>query len=839
MADLAKLKKKAAEFEAAKKLDKAIAAYREILDLYDLGEEGEIDVALYNRVGDLLMRQGDTAEAVTLYERAVDLYAEGGFFNNAIALCNKVLRTSPGRASVYYKLGKISAAKGFKGDAKQNFLEYADRMQKAGKKDEAFRALKEFADLCPDQDDIRLMLADQLLKADRKDEALEQLSSLYERLLAAGESAEAESTMERMRAIDPAVQPKTGRKSREAKAHDDLIFIDLDAPTPRKSRLSVHLPSVEPPPAPEPAPAPSPAPAPVAASAPHVVPAVTPVIELETPVLEIETAALEGMVATHFEAPITSDMAGSMLGLETTSLVADAADEVAPMTVSEFAVLDLSTVAEVPPPARASMARDLALPGDLPLIDTALAGVAPDDVSRADEASVDLPLLDLSAEPAAEAPSPTVDIELPLLDVSSSAPSAGYGELEFVNLDAAPADTPAPEVDAATEFGDIDVELVEASPPPVRRTTSVAIPMLAVSVEDLRAQVEHEPENWNLRRQLAETMLDEGNRDEGLAMLEASMVGFERAGQIHNARSVADEIVRLNPASVRHHQKRVEFAFRDDDRAGLAQAYLDLADALFRDGFADKSRTVYLRVLEISPDDARAIAALESLAASEPAAPVAPVAPVMAHGPSASGRRYTGMIAAVTEEPAAAAAKPAAASDDEYVSLGDWLREDEGPKSTRMVVEEKEPTGDENADFQDMLRKFKQGVAANVEEEDHESHYDLGVAYKEMGLTDEAIAEFQKALRGTQRRVRTYEALGQCFLEKGQLPVARTILQRALVEPGAGDDQLVGVLYLLGYASEGLKKPDEARGFYERVFAVDIQFRDVGERLNAIEAASA
>src|SRR5450830_382700 len=181
MADLAKLKKKAAEFEAAKKLDKAIATYREILDLYDVGEEGEVDVALYNRVGDLLMRQGDTAEAVTLYERAVDLYAEGGFFNNAIALCNKILRTSPGRATVYYKLGKISAAKGFNSDAKSNFLEYADRMQKVGQMEEAFRALKEFADLCPDQDDIRLMLAKQLTKADRKTEALDQLQLLYAR----------------------------------------------------------------------------------------------------------------------------------------------------------------------------------------------------------------------------------------------------------------------------------------------------------------------------------------------------------------------------------------------------------------------------------------------------------------------------------------------------------------------------------------------------------------------------------------------------------------------------------------------------------------------------------
>jgi len=51
---------------------------------------------------------------------------KSGFFNNAIALCNKILRNSPGRASIYYKLGKISAHKGFVSDAKINFLEYAD-----------------------------------------------------------------------------------------------------------------------------------------------------------------------------------------------------------------------------------------------------------------------------------------------------------------------------------------------------------------------------------------------------------------------------------------------------------------------------------------------------------------------------------------------------------------------------------------------------------------------------------------------------------------------------------------------------------------------------------------
>ena len=154
-----------------------------------------------------------------------------------------------------------------------------------------------------------------------------------------------------------------------------------------------------------------------------------------------------------------------------------------------------------------------------------------------------------------------------------------------------------------------------------------------------------------------------------------------------------------------------------------------------------------------------------------------------------------------------------------------------------MIVAEQEPTGDEDADFQDMLRKFKQGVAENVDAEDYQSHYDLAIAFKEMGLLDEAIAEFQKALGSPTNRLPTYEALGQCFLEKGQPRLASSILARALNEPAA-EDQLVGVLYLLGRAAEEQGHAAEALGYYQRVFVLDIQFRDIAERMNEVERAA-
>src|SRR6476661_6395521 len=224
MSNIDKLKKKAAEFEQKKQFDKALEIYLQIIGQTEGQEDG--DVTVYNRVGDLYLRLNKTDQAVNYYEQAVDLYTEGGYLNNAIALCNKILRHAPSRHQIYYKLGKISAKKGFNSDAKKNFLEYADRMHRAGRDSDAFKALQEFADLCPGQDDIRLMLADQLAKAGKKDQAVEQLQILHESLDAEGRTAEAEATVQRIHSLDPTIEP---RRSKTPRTNDSggLVFLDL------------------------------------------------------------------------------------------------------------------------------------------------------------------------------------------------------------------------------------------------------------------------------------------------------------------------------------------------------------------------------------------------------------------------------------------------------------------------------------------------------------------------------------------------------------------------------------------------------------------------------------
>jgi tetratricopeptide (TPR) repeat protein len=72
-------------------------------------------------------------------------------------------------------------------------------------------------------------------------------------------------------------------------------------------------------------------------------------------------------------------------------------------------------------------------------------------------------------------------------------------------------------------------------------------------------------------------------------------------------------------------------------------------------------------------------------------------------------------------------------------------------------------------------------------------------------------------------------------VEKEQHHVAASVLSRAIALGEGDDHHLVGVLYLLGRATEALSKYGDALDYYQRVFAVDIEFRDVAERISAIE----
>jgi tetratricopeptide (TPR) repeat protein len=235
-------------------------------------------------------------------------------------------------------------------------------------------------------------------------------------------------------------------------------------------------------------------------------------------------------------------------------------------------------------------------------------------------------------------------------------------------------------------------------------------------------------------------------------------------------------------------------------------------------------------------------AAEQAAAAAKAAAEEAAAAKAAAEQAAATKAAGDGAATTTDDGASASGGDPATdagtSSSGQYVDLGAVLLGEEvhtgQKKSTRFVVPYEEPTGDDQADFEKMLAQFREKVSENIEADDSIAHYDLGTAYMEMGLLDEAISEFQMVLRGTSSHLPTYEMLGKTFLQKEEPEAALRSLTRGLDAPCEIEEERVGMYYYMGLAHETLGQKDTAMEFYDRVFAIDINFGDVTERLKAL-----
>lgn len=124
-----------------------------------------------------------------------------------------------------------------------------------------------------------------------------------------------------------------------------------------------------------------------------------------------------------------------------------------------------------------------------------------------------------------------------------------------------------------------------------------------------------------------------------------------------------------------------------------------------------------------------------------------------------------------------------------------------------------------------------------TDDSDYETHYQLAVAYQEMGLMEDAIKEFQDAISQigpndtTRRFFHCANLLGHCFMQKGMAKLALKWFNRALETPGLSSDEKKGIWYELADAHEADGDHDNAARYFEQVYAEDVDFRDVGNRL--------
>lgn len=603
------LKQQAAALELKKQPEKALALYQQLLAEH--GGTDDVDVALRNRVGDLHLRVGQIDEAIALFEKSADEYALSGFLNNAIALCNKILRQRHGHVPTLRRLARFSAEKGMVVDAQRHYLSVAEALEKLGQHGEALKALSEFAELSPEDVHVRSVVVEQLLRAGRKPDALPHLTVLHRLHVVAGRADEAEGVAQVAREIDEQWVPESDQHRAGKRTDPSLVFIDSDDDF----------------------------------GALETSPMLGGDLQRPTATASLEGLELTAPAAVEFDELPTS---GTLDGFEATSF-------------------------EAPAPAAAT--------------------------DEHDEAPVE----------AAES-------------VGLPSPADATDEIEFLDVDPS---------EGATET--VSVPSLPSPPRPTPLSTAVIPPPpQAFSVDALPAMdLDGEPDLSSF------------------GSLEAT------DGTLGSLPMFADAEAELEAPAV------------------------DVPD--------------------LPPVDPEPVAA----------APAPEPAPV--HRP----KRPT----------------------PSYVNLSDILHDEDEPKSARMTIGEPQQTGDHEADFQHILQEFRDGIEKTIPMDDAESHFDLGIAFREMGLVDDAIAEFQIASRSRLKRVESIEALGGCFLDKREPAVARSLLQRALDDPSVAhsDDTLRGVLYLMGLASEALGAREDGLRYYQRVYAVDIRFRDVAARIQTLQ----
>jgi tetratricopeptide (TPR) repeat protein len=169
-------------------------------------------------------------------------------------------------------------------------------------------------------------------------------------------------------------------------------------------------------------------------------------------------------------------------------------------------------------------------------------------------------------------------------------------------------------------------------------------------------------------------------------------------------------------------------------------------------------------------------------------------------------------------------------------------RSEAAPQAAPPKPEEKPAALGEHSPLKEVFDDFRAELGEmGVEDEDLETHYNLGTAFREMGLLDEAISEFQKVAKATERGkpfryvMQCCTLLGLAFMEKGQPGIAAIWYERALLTPGIEPESILALRYDLGVAQESAGEPEAALKSFSQVYAMNIDYRDVADRIAALQ----
>jgi tetratricopeptide (TPR) repeat protein len=169
--------------------------------------------------------------------------------------------------------------------------------------------------------------------------------------------------------------------------------------------------------------------------------------------------------------------------------------------------------------------------------------------------------------------------------------------------------------------------------------------------------------------------------------------------------------------------------------------------------------------------------------------------------------------------------------EDDFFDLAGELVEE---LSREEVFQRDGVTIQSEQSLEDIVEGFKKGVAEHLSPTDYDTHFNLGIAYREMGLLDEAIGEFQLAAKDQGHLVLCCSMLGLCFLDKGLPDLAVKWYRRALESPSINEEDQMGMLYDLGNVYMQLGDNVTAYNTFAELYGINAHYRDVVAKLEEL-----
>ncbi|HVT04749.1 MAG TPA: tetratricopeptide repeat protein, partial [Thermoanaerobaculia bacterium] len=170
------------------------------------------------------------------------------------------------------------------------------------------------------------------------------------------------------------------------------------------------------------------------------------------------------------------------------------------------------------------------------------------------------------------------------------------------------------------------------------------------------------------------------------------------------------------------------------------------------------------------------------------------------------------------------------ADEDDFFDLAAELEDELAEEADDSIS-----LSEEEQSLEEIFREFKKGVESQLDSEDYDTHYNLGIAYKEMGLIDEAIGEFQLAAKDPKRAIECCSMLGLCFLEKGMPQLAIKWYRKGLDVDDISEDEHLGMLYDLGSAYMEVGDIENAHKAFIEVYGLNTNYRDIVTKMKSLE----